>query len=513
MGGLGKQLTQWSQYLNRQVSRQNSGRSQKPHPDQHRSRSPSQKQPRLEISLGQRVEVPASQHGIDPDWVTSQAHSVITTLKQAGFEAYVVGGAVRDLLLGLRPKDFDVATNATPEEVKALFRRAFIIGRRFRIVHVVFARGRAHEVIEVSTFRAHRDVSQAKRIRGNEKTHARALDQVDHAVDTQGRVLRDNVWGSQQEDAVRRDFSVNALYYDPIKGVVVDFHNGLKDIQKRQLRLIGEPTTRYREDPVRILRAVRFAAKLSGLGFRLAPDTEKPLQACKKLLKDIPQSRLFDETLKLFQTGHALASLQTINQLGLSGLGDLIDTVLERAKQPLMQMALHDTDARLAQDRPVVPSFFLACLFWQDVLPRWAERVSQGEHKIPALHLAMDDVLEAQIGDISGRGKLAADMREIWSLQVRFERRIPRLAHTLVEQPRFRAALDFLKLRGRSGEISEELGTWWDDFFSGTEEVRTQLLEQVVPPAQTTSRRRRTRSEKPSTSQLSESSQSSQLFL
>src|SRR5574343_419861 len=212
--------------------------------------------------FGKRTEVPASVHGIDPKLVDERAINVVRTLQGAGFEAYIVGGAVRDLLLGLRPKDFDVATNATPEQVKGLFRRAFIIGRRFRIVHVVHGRGRDHEVIEVSTFRAYLDNSEATQVEGNEKTSKAALAGTAHAVDASGRVLRDNVWGPQIEDAARRDFTVNAMYYDPQRELVVDYHGGLADARKKVLRMIGDPETRYREDPVRSVRAVRSAAKL-----------------------------------------------------------------------------------------------------------------------------------------------------------------------------------------------------------------------------------------------------------
>jgi poly(A) polymerase len=221
------------------------------------------------VKLGKRVNVPVQTHGIDPALVDDRAVSVVRTLHEAGFEAYVVGGAVRDLLVGLRPKDFDVATNATPEQVKGLFRRAFIIGRRFRIVHVVFGRGREHEVIEVSTFRAYLDNAAAEQVAGNERTSRSELAGMKHAVDSTGRVLRDNVWGPQEEDAVRRDFTINAMYYDPQTQIVVDYHNGFKDVKNRVIRMIGDPAARYREDPVRIIRAVRFSAKLSALGFEL----------------------------------------------------------------------------------------------------------------------------------------------------------------------------------------------------------------------------------------------------
>src|SRR5665647_40192 len=252
--------------------------------------------------FGKRQEVGPEEHGINPALVDERALNVVHTLKQAGFQAYIVGGAVRDLMVGLHPKDFDVATSATPEQVKGLFRRAFIIGRRFRIVHVVFGRGREHEVIEVSTFRAYMDNAAAEQVAGNEKTSKSELAGMKHAVDSTGRVLRDNVWGSQEEDAVRRDFTINAMYYDPQTQIVVDYHNGIKDSKKRIIRMIGDPVARYREDPVRIIRAVRFAAKLSGLAFTLEAKTAAPLIKSQELLAEVPQSRLFDEMLKLLQT-------------------------------------------------------------------------------------------------------------------------------------------------------------------------------------------------------------------
>ena len=210
--------------------------------------------------FGKRQDIAAKDHGINPKLVDDRAMDVVRTLKDAGYQAYIVGGAVRDLLVGLKPKDFDVATDATPEQVKSLFRRAFIIGRRFRIVHVVYGRGREHEVIEVSTFRAHLDNSLAEQVGGNERTSKSQLAGMKHAVDASGRVLRDNVWGPMEEDAARRDFTINAMYYDPQTQIVVDYHNGIADAKKKIVRMIGNPALRYREDPVRIIRAVRFGA-------------------------------------------------------------------------------------------------------------------------------------------------------------------------------------------------------------------------------------------------------------
>ena len=451
------------------------------------------KRPGPKRRFGKREEVPASVHGIDPALVDRRAVDVVRTLKQAGFEAYIVGGAVRDLLLGLKPKDFDVATNATPEQVKGLFRRAFIIGRRFRIVHVVYGRGREHEVIEVSTFRAYLDSADAEHVQGNEKTSKAELSGMKHAVDASGRVLRDNVWGPQEEDAARRDFTVNAMYYDPETQIVVDYHKGIEDAQKRVLRMIGDPATRYHEDPVRIIRAARFAAKLSARGFRLEPRTAKPLVSCEPLLKEIPQSRLFDEMLKLLQTGHALASVEQLRKLGLEkGIYPLLDVVVERADLPLVHAVLQDTDRRVGEGKTVAPSFLLSCVLWPDVRAAWERRQAGGEHAFPALQAAIDEVFAQRIGDVSGRGKLAADMREIWVMQPRFERRTGHGAHSMVTHIRFRAGFDFLRLRADSGEVSDELVNWWQQFSVADDARREDMLDQLREEQRKRSRQRKT---------------------
>jgi poly(A) polymerase len=432
--------------------------------------------------LGKRVETLVAEHGIDPGLLDERAVRVVKTLTDAGYEAYIVGGAVRDLLLGMRPKDFDVATNATPEQVKSLFRRAFIIGRRFRIVHVVYGRGREHEVIEVSTFRALLVNESAEQVEGNEKTLKQEMAGKSHVVDAAGRVLRDNVWGPQIEDAARRDFTINALYYDPQRQLVVDYHGGLADAKKRVLRMIGDPETRYREDPVRIVRAVRFAAKL---GFDLEPKTRAPVKAMAELLANVPGSRLFDEMIKLLQTGHSLASLDELRKQGLArGVFPILDAMLNEkgeladgVRGKFVRMSLQDTDLRVAEGRGVSPSFMLACMLWFEVLERWTHIREAGEAPMPALQQAVDAVFDARIGDISGRGKLATDMREIWMMQPRFERRTGSGVFTLIEQPRYRAGFDFLRLRADAGEIEGALADWWEDFALGSDEEREALLE------------------------------------
>jgi len=440
-----------------------------------------------------RQEIAVKVHGINRDLIDSRAIETVETLQDAGFESYIVGGAVRDLLLGLHPKDFDIATAATPEEVKRLFRRAFIIGRRFRIVHVIFGGGRDHEVFEVSTFRANVDVADATKVKGNERSQKTALDGIKHAVDASGRVLRDNVWGDIASDAARRDFTVNAMYYDPSSEVLVDYHGGMADAKKRVIRMIGEPAARYREDPVRIIRAVRFASKLSKLGFKVEPKTLEPIKKLKKLLDDVPPSRMFDEMLKLVQTGHSLASIQTLKELGLErGIYPLLDVIVERADSPMVKGMLTDTDARVKAGKPVAPSYLLACVLWQDVIDGWTAR-REGKKPFakiptfPALAESVDAVFEERIGDVSGRGKLGADMREIWMMQPRFEKRGGNSPHTLIEHLRFRAGFDFLKLRGECGtkfgeaNVAElaELATWWQDFQDADHAGRMALIEQA----------------------------------
>lgn len=453
--------------------------------------------------LGQRLEISASEHGIDPRLIDDTALRTVGRLQEAGFEAYIVGGAVRDLMLGVRPKDFDVATNATPEQVKNLFRRAFIIGRRFRIVHVVWGR----EVIEVSTFRALLKEEDAAQVGGNEKSAKAELQGKSHAVGDDGRVLRDNVWGPQDEDAARRDFTINAMYYDPTRQVVVDYHRGAADIKAGLLRMIGDPVARYREDPVRIIRAVRLAAKL---GFKIEAKTRAPVREMAALLENVPASRLFDETIKLLQTGHAIRSVEQLRHEGLDHrVLPLLEPVFNASASPqhhaFVEAALKDTDARVAADKGVAPSFLLACLLWHEVQHRWEGKKANGENVVPALHDAIDEVFNLRVGDISGRGKLAADMREIWVMQPRFERRTGNAPYSLIEGARYRAGFDFLILRERVGDVPPSLVDWWEDFADASDETRRDMVEQAraetqrsSSPERTGAKRRRRRKPKSS---------------
>src|SRR5216110_2776559 len=408
-------------------------------------------------------------HRVRRTRLSHAARTVIRRLQDEGFRAYIVGGAVRDLLLGIDPKDFDLATNATPEQVKPLFRRAFIIGRRFRLVHVHIGA----EVVEVSTFRA----AQA----GGD------------ATDEHGRLLSDNVYGSHAEDALRRDFTINALYFDPSDESIWDFTGGVADIRAHRLRLIGPPVTRYREDPVRMLRAVRLAAKL---GLTLDPATREPIRELAPLMERVPPARLFDEMLKLLLSGHASACLRQLSDVGLhQGLLPLLDVILE---QPLgerfVTLALAQTDERVLAERPVSPAFLFAALLWHEVLAAWKARMARGERSVSALEYAMDEVLETQCAKLAITRKLTATMREVWAMQPRFEQRSGQRAYRLSEAARFRMAYDFLALRAASGEVPAELEAWWRAFQSADPETRKAML---LPETGPRKRRRRRRKKRP----------------
>jgi poly(A) polymerase len=431
------------------------------------------------------VILSSDMHGIDPALISRSAVRVTDTLQQAGFRAFIVGGAVRDLVLGIAPKDFDVATDATPDEVQRLFRRARLIGRRFQIVHVQFGQ----EIIEVSTFRAlvdppPADAAPSRRLRRDE------LDRRTHAVDASGRVLRDNVWGEQHEDATRRDFTINAMYYDPATQTVLDYHNGMADVRARLLRMIGDPATRYREDPVRMLRVVRFAAKL---GFEIDEATRAPITPLADLIHNVPAARLFDEMLKLLLSGHALACLKQLRKQGLHhGLLPLLDVVLEQPHgESFITLALNNTDARVRAGKPVSPGFLFATLLWHDVQQRAQAYERDGEFAVPALHRAMDDVIDTQTEKLAIHKRYSADMREIWGLQSRLEKRSGRSALKLIEHQRFRAGYDFLLLRCESGELDPSIGHWWTAFIEGDASARETLLAQPGQEHAPRKRRRR----------------------
>ncbi|NYT76238.1 polynucleotide adenylyltransferase PcnB [Alcaligenaceae bacterium] len=391
-------------------------------------------------------------HGIDKRKVSRHAVKVCEVLHNAGYEAYIVGGAVRDLIVGLQPKDFDVATNATPEQVRPLFRRARIIGRRFQLVHVVFGQ----EIIETSTFRA--------------------MANGDEFTDEHGRILRDNLFGSQEEDAARRDFTLNALYYDPIDEYVIDYHRGVADLKNRVVRMIGDPEARYREDPVRMLRAMRFAAKLDAT---IDPATAEPIQRMAGLIEHVPASRLFDETLKLLTCGHAMDCLRLLQKAGLHrGLIPLIDQVFaEEGGEEFVEFALARTDARVRGGKTVSPSFLFAALLWKLVYRRWNELRASGEPASQALVQAADSVIEQQTRKLAIQRRFQADMREIWFMQARFERVNPRAIWRMLDQPRFRAAADFLQLRAEAKEVDSVQAQWWMDLANADDSTRAEMIE------------------------------------
>ena len=400
-------------------------------------------------------------HCIDRSRVSANALAVVEKLRAAGFDAYLVGGCVRDLLIGRAPKDFDVATEATPEDVRAVLARTRIVGRRFRIVHVRM-RG---EIIEVSTFRGGRDgpgsapTQEADGVRdGADRTGARSR------ISANGLILRDNAYGAIDEDAFRRDFTVNALYYDPAANVVLDYCGGMADIEARTLRLIGEPAQRLREDPVRILRALRFAAKLS---LTLHPRTEEAIAPAAELLADVAPARLFDEFSKMFLHGHGQCAFDLLRKHAL------VDVLFRLAPggEEIARMALANTDQRVAEGKPVTPGFLLAAFLWREYCDRVQSLPGQRLRKQGALaeerEEAASAVLRAQQETVAAPRRHGYFVRDVWALQPRFERTTPKNAAKLLAHRRFRAAYDFLLLRVQAGEAPAELGAWWTEAQTG----------------------------------------------
>lgn len=402
--------------------------------------------------------IPRSEHGISRSSISEHALKVLYRLSKAGYEAYLVGGGVRDLLLGREPKDFDVATDASPEEVKKLFRNCRLIGRRFRLAHVYFGR----EIIEVATFRG-----LAEEGGNNDKT-----------VSENGIVLRDNVYGTLEEDAWRRDFTVNALYYNIKDFSVVDYTGGMADLKAGRMRMIGEPARRFREDPVRMLRAVRFAAKL---GFRIDPHSESAIRELGYLLEEVASARLFDESLKLLLSGNGVATYELLRHYHL--FGHLFpETELSLSEEEnhfphtMLLHALENTDARIAADRPVTPAFLYAALLWEPV-KREAELFARKKMpSIQAMQLAGDAVISRQVKRVGVPKRFSLQSREIWEWQERLARNSGGRVFRLLEQKRFRAAYDFLLLRAQSGEAVEELADWWKRFQDADESQRQAMV-------------------------------------
>jgi poly(A) polymerase len=420
--------------------------------------------------------VPRSEHRISRANISDNALKVLYRLKAAGYEAYLVGGGVRDLSLGREPKDFDVATDARPEAVKELFRNCRLIGRRFRLAHVHFG----PEIIEVATFRALHDPDGGPS---------------EDRVIEDGLIVRDNVYGTLAEDALRRDFTINALYYNIADFSVVDHAGGMEDLEAGVIRLIGDPEVRYREDPVRMLRAIRFAVKL---GFKIHPETAQPIRPMAELLQNIPAARLFEESLKLFMSGMALDSFEALRHYGLFGeLFPGVERALLRDQQGagvrFISLALKNTDARVAEGKPVTPTFLFAALLWPAVGEAMQRYGEEGLNELLALQAASQDAVQDQMQRVAVPKRFSIPMREVWSLQPRLERRGGRRSMRLIGHPRFRAAYDFMLLRAEVGEVDPEVAAWWRDFQSGSEDERQSMSEQTAPAT-----RRRRRRRKPS---------------
>jgi poly(A) polymerase len=418
------------------------------------------------------VVYPKEKHGIGREHISRCARKTCEELQRAGFSAFVVGGAVRDLLLGFRPKDFDAATSATPDEVRSVFRRSRIIGRRFQIVHVLCGA----EMVETSTYRAHftREPDEDNR-------------------DEHGRMLSDNVFGTQAEDAMRRDFTVNALFYDPVSEEVWDYVHGLRDLKAKKLVMIGDPATRYREDPVRMLRAARLSAKL---GLTIDAKTSEPIRTLRHLLENVPQARLFEEILKLLLSGNAVECVRVLRELELHhGLLPLLDTALEDPDTgPFAMAALRATDERLAADKPVSPAFLLAALLWGQVEKSLRRFEAEGQSAIPALHAAMHEALDQQRDTLAIPRRFDATMKELWLMQPRFLQRGGHRPFRLLEHPRFRAAYDFFALRAASANAPQDVARWWERFQDASPDERERMLlsDEAGPK-----KRRRRRKKKP----------------
>ena len=397
-------------------------------------------------------------------------------LRDAGHRACLVGGGVRDLLLGREPKDFDIATDAQPEQVYALFRNCRLIGRRFRLAHVQFGR----EIVEVATFRACGEIGDE----GDGPTVERAKD---------GRILSDNVYGSIEDDAWRRDFTINALYYDIADFAVLDYVGGMSDLKAGLIRLIGDPVERYHEDPVRMLRAVRFAAKL---GFRLDPATEAPLQRLGHLLQQIPPARLFDEILKLFMGGSAIQTFELLRHYRLFGwLFPATERCLNHQQRhypkTLLARALANTDQRLAESKSVHPAFLFAALLWEPFRERLQHLEAEDPDAHEARQVAAEAVVQAQIRHTSLPRRYSLPMREIWEMQQRLTCITGKRPLRLLAHPRFRAAYDFLLLRAEADELAQDLADWWTRFLTQDESGRDRMTQPAAQAKKSKPRRRR----------------------
>ena len=434
------------------------------------------------VGLEKATVIERDNHSISRKQISPNALKVLYRLSSAGFHAYIVGGGVRDLLLGTKPKDFDVATDASPEELRKLFKNARIIGRRFKIVHIRFGR----EIIEVTTFRANHDPKNQigddisrRQIKGLDSAHSKA-----------GMILRDNVYGNIDEDAFRRDFTVNALYYTTRNFLLLDFCGGLDDLQNKEIRMIGDPAARYKEDPVRMLRAIRFSAKL---GFEIEKNTKKPIDDLSYLLDSISSARLFDETLKLMTGGFAQRTFELLSQyqLGSYLFAPTIDAIEQgdSVSAKLVDLALSNTDSRIAAEKSVTPAFLFSALLWPVLKLKLAQSKNLDLAPQQAFEQAAQSALMEQLDYTAIPKRFTVACREIWDLQGRLQRRNKRSIESAFKHPRFRAAYDFLLLREQAGEELDGLGQWWTDFQNGDQKKKTELSG-AVPRVKNLRRRR-----------------------
>ena len=395
--------------------------------------------------------------GFERSEVSVNAMEVVEKLQQKGYDSYLVGGCVRDMILGLHPKDFDVTTNARPEQVKSLFGRSRIIGRRFKIVHVTFGRSRYNEreIIEVATYRAKASKKSTTNKRGGKKA----------TVSDTGRLLDDNVYGTLDQDVERRDFTVNALYYDPVNDVILDYYGGVEHLKRKELHIIGDTATRFSEDPVRMLRAIRFKAKLN---LETGSAMDQDIRNCASHLSDVPAARLFDEVLKLFHHG---AALDTWKVLSTTPLGKLLFPLTVRAItlegghrfEDLIVHGLKNTDSRINNELPVMAGYLYAVLLWKPFVVDTEKKIEHGMRRNEAMWAASESVFKQQNKVISIPWRVRTPATEIWDLQPRLEKRVPRSIEKILENRRFRAAYDFLELRSRIGEVDSDLVQWWTD--------------------------------------------------
>ena len=461
-----------------------------PRPSERPAARPAGRARLEDLDLSRATIIEREEHCISRKDISPNALKVLYRLNESGFHAFLVGGGVRDLLLGDTPKDFDISTDATPEEIKQLFRNAMIIGRRFKIIHLRYGR----EIIEVTTFRAH----HAPENEFEDDASNRSIKGLDSAHSSSGMILRDNVWGNINDDALRRDFTANALYYTTDGFRVLDFANGLEDIDNHVLRMIGDPATRYREDPVRMLRAIRFAAKLD---FTIEPGTRAPLDELAPLLESISPARLFDETLKMLTGGYAEETMALLRQFKIGSV--LFKSTMNATRDPespgskLLVLAMRNTDSRLAEGKTVTPAFLFAALLWAP-LQQELQRMLNGEPVTLAdQQEAANRVIGKQLQITSIPKRFSIATREIWELQLRLEQRSRRSVETVYQHPRFRAGYDFLLLREESGEPLDGLGQWWTDFQISDKNLQEQMLEALGKPGGAKRRRRRKPTRKP----------------